>query len=110
MGYESDGTGTFMLREGKNLPEAFKAVEEAGFNIHQTFGLFVISFQGWKVYTHEKELELIKENFNGEFYIDGDNVGDMWLLIFQDGKIFFRKGTIVYGERQELKTINAIWK
>ena len=112
MGYESNGSGTFTIRKGKNLILAEKAAADMGFDIDYIPAKeqFLISFSNWKIYNSEDELKTIQEYFNGEFLINGDESFDIWKLVFEDGKVYHQTAKFVFDERKQLPSIEAIWK
>ncbi len=109
MSYESSGSGVFMVRPGLSRADAVEALEEIGLSFQSSFELLKISFSG-AIYHLEKELEVIRKYFNGEFDVSGDKAEDLWKLVFRDGKIYTRKAKILYDEPEELERLDDIWK
>ncbi len=104
MGYESNGSGTFTLRDASKKEEAIKAVAE-DFEIKEYPGeKFEIRFDGLRLYSAGKYMKKIAEYFNGEFDIEGDEKDDIFKLEFRDGKAFRKIATITYTYSDPVET------
>ncbi len=109
MGYESSGSGLFTVRPGIFWADAIDALKEAGVDSQQDHDFVRIRFSG-AIYHLEKELEVVRKYFNGEFEVSGDEPKDVWKLGFQDGKIYKRTSKILWSEPEEIERLDKIWK
>ncbi len=110
MGYESSGSGVFMVRPGLSRADAVEALEKTGFSFQSSFELLRISFTGDMSNHMEEDFAVVLKNFNGEFEVSGDEPKDLWKLVFQGGKIFKRTSKILWSEPEELERLDKIWK
>lgn len=100
MGYESSGFGVFSIRNiNQDIEKICEELQREGFDwsIIDSRRL-TLSFNCWKVYNGSDTFKTVSEHLNGEFIINGDEFGDIWKLIFNNGEVFIQKGHIVFDE------------
>jgi hypothetical protein len=103
MGYDTYCSGTFVLREPyPDCPEIDK--KKVDTELHNQFvdtadwaddtNVF-IQTGGIHMYSSKELMLFIAKHLNGQFECEGEENGDVYDLIFKDGKIYIQKYTLI---------------
>jgi len=116
MGYRSDGSGIFKLRNPDKKEDAIKMLgkiaEEAGNSLEHSVsddGDFQIDFYDWKIYVAGGDFKKIMELFNGFFEIHGEEPEDVSRLVFRDGKSFVQSAIFSWQAEEETDLSGKQW-